>query len=250
VGELPQWRMIIPYYDNPHMLERQRRNFDRYCGALRESLRIIVVDDCSPTPAEPILRGCTADLRVYRVTEDIPWNNHQCRNIGAREACGPGQDSWLFFTDMDVMLTPEAAYTMMARSLSPAKHYTVSRTFAPDFSHRKTHINTFLVRYGAFWVVNGYDVDLTPAGSGGYGGDHQFLHQLRVITDHEHLTDVVALGFGRSAIDGTPVLPDADTAAFDRIQWRAKFEKALKAKEAAGDLRSLDPIRVPYERVL
>lgn len=250
MNELPRWCIIVPYYDNPHMLKLQRRNFDRFRGALARSLRIIVVDDCSPRPAAPILDGCKADVRVYRVAEDIPWNMHQCRNIGAKEACDPSENRWLFFTDMDVMLTPEAAYTMMSKPLDPFKHYTVGRAFAPDFMHHKTHINTFLVKHAPFWFINGYDIDLTPAGGGGYGGDHQFLHQLQVLTEHEHLRDVMAVGYGRSSREGAPGLPDADTNSSDRDQWAAKFEKALRTKEMSGDLRSLNPIRVDYERVL
>lgn len=250
MGELPGWCLIVPYYDNPRMLERHRRNFDRYSGALGRSLRIIVVDDCSPQPAAPILEGCQADVRVYRVAEDIPWNMHQCRNIGAKEACDPSENLWLFFTDMDIMLTPEAAYTMMSKPLDPFKHYTVARAFAPDYVHHKVHINTFLVKHAPFWFINGYDIDLTPAGGGGYGGDHQFLHQLRVLTDHEHLADVVTVGYGRSSREGAPVLPDADTNSLDRAHWAAKFREALEAKETSGDFRSRDPIRVPYERVL
>jgi hypothetical protein len=250
VTQLPDWRLIVPYYDNPRMLELQRRNWDRYCGELRRSLRIIVVDDCSPEPAAPILEGCRADVEVYRLAEDIPWNMHQCRNIGAKEACSRRENLWLFMTDMDTLLTPEAAYTMMSKPLDPWKHYTVARAFAPDFLQHKTHVNTFLVQHAPFWMVNGYDVDLTPAGSGGYGGDHQFLHQLRILAAPEHRGDVMTIGFGRRSIDGAPIFPDADTQAFDRIAWQAKFEKALKAKEASGDMRSIDPIRVAYERVL
>lgn len=248
--EIERTRMIVPYYNNPGMLELQKQNWDRYEGELRHSLRIIVVDDCSSQPAEPILRNCKADVRIYRLEERWPWNMHQCRNIGAKEACKERENMWLFLTDVDIMLTPEAAYTMLNRVLIRDVHYTVERTFAPDFVDRKIHPNTFLCKHNAFWQVNGYDLDLTPVGGGGYGGDNQFMRQLRAITRHVHLEDVVTIGYGRRSREGTPVLPDADTTDLDRAEWAEKYRKALDKKKYTGDFRSIKPIRTPYRRVL
>lgn len=248
--DLPYCRMIVPYFDNPGMLELQRTNWDRLEGELRHKFRIIVVDDCSPQPAAPILQKCKADVRVYRLLERIPWNMHQCRNIGAKVACLPMENMWLFFTDIDIMVTPEAAFTMLSKQLDPGKYYTVERTFAPDFSERKRHANTFLVKHAAFWQVNGYDLDLTPVGGGGYGGDNQFIRQLAAIVKHEHLSDVVTIGYGRRTREGKPVLPDADTTSLDRAEWHEKYKRALKSKKLSGDMRSINPIRTKYERVL
>lgn len=246
----PQCRLIVPYYNNPGMLELQRANWDRYEGELKNAFRVLVIDDCSDTPAAEILKGCRIKPRVYRVEERIPWNMHQCRNIGAKEACTSMENHWLFLTDVDIMLTPEAAYTMLSHELNPSKHYTVERTFAPDFTDKKTHVNTFLVKHAAFWLINGYDLDLTPVGGGGYGGDNQFMRQLRVITEHEHMADVTTIGYGRRSRDGEPVIPDADTRDLDRAEWHQKYELALRKKKALGDMRSVHPIRTKYDRVL
>lgn len=248
--ELERTRMIVPYYNNPGMLELQKRNWDRYAGELRYSLRILVIDDCSLQPAEPILRDCKADVRVYRLEERWPWNMHQCRNIGAKVACKDKENLWLFFTDIDIMLTPEAAITMLDRPLCEDTHYTVERTFAPDFTERKIHPNTFLCKHNAFWQVNGYDLDLTPVGGGGYGGDNQFMRQLRAITKHVHIEDVVTIGYGRRSRDGDAVLPDADTTELDRAEWHEKYKVALAKKKNTGDFRSINPIRTKYTRVL
>lgn len=248
--EFERTRMIVPYYNNPGMLEVQKQNWDRYEGELRHSLRILVIDDCSDTPAEPILRNCKADVRVYRLEERWPWNMHQCRNIGAHVACKDRENLWLFFTDVDIMLTPEAAVTMLGRDLHPGAHYTVERTFAPDFVDRKIHPNTFLCKYRAFWQVNGYDLDLTPVGGGGYGGDNQFMRQLRAITHHCHMSDVMTIGYGRRSREGKPILPDADTTDLDRAEWSEKYVKALAKKKNTGDFRSINPIRTAYKRVL
>ena len=81
-------RMIYPYYENPKMLERQVENWNRYAGELRGALRIILVDDGSTKyPAEPIFKHCKMPKKLYRVKEDIPWNQHGARNLGAKVAC-------------------------------------------------------------------------------------------------------------------------------------------------------------------
>ena len=153
-------------------------------------------------------------------------------------------------SDIDIMLRPEVAATLLSKKLDVAKHYTFERTFAPGLVDRKTHVNTFLVQRAAFWQVNGYDIDLTPAGGGGYGGDSQFLQQLRVLAPREHLQDVVLVGYGRRGNEGKPVIADADTNDLDRVAWHEKFKAALERKEKSGDMRSVNPIRVGYERVL
>ena len=242
-------RIVYPYYNNPQMLELQVENWSRFEGEFRDKVRIIVIDDHSKVSPVPILEKCKAPVRCYRVAADWPWNMHQARNIGAKEACKKEENFWMFMSDIDIMLTPEAAYTMMDRELNPNRHYTMERTFAPDFMERKTHVNTFLVKHNAFWQVNGYDLDLSPIGGGGYGGDNQFRRQLAVVAPEEHMEDVVLIGYGRRSRDGRPVLKDADTPD-DRDAWVEKYKKALARKKKSGDMRSVNPIRLSYWRTL
>ena len=243
-------RIIYPYFDNPGMLELQVKNWNRYEGEFRDAIRIIVIDDCSSKNPVPILEKCKAPVRCFKLLNRYPWNMHQCRNIGAKEACKASENMWMFMSDIDIMLTPEMAYTMMDRDLDPNKHYTMERTFAPDFTDRKTHVNTFLVKHAAFWQVNGYDLDLTPIGGGGYGGDNQFRRQLAAICPEQHLDDVVLVGYGRRSRDGSPVIEDADTQTLDRASWHERYVKALTKKKKTGDMRSINPIRAPYVRTL
>ena len=243
-------RLIYPYYNNPEMLKLQVDNWSRYEGEFRSTICIIVIDDHSKVSPVPILEKCKAPVRCYRVAADWPWNMHQARNIGAKVACKPHENMWLFMSDIDIVLTPEMAYTMMDRKLDPGRHYTMERTFAPDFKERKTHPNTFLVKHAAFWQVNGYDLDLTPIGGGGYGGDNQFMRQLGAIVPRVHMKDVVLIGYGRRTRDGEPVLRDADTRNLDREEWAERYRVALERKKKSGDMRSRNPIRVAYERTL
>jgi hypothetical protein len=252
-------KLIYPYFDNPNMLALQVENWNRFEGELRGAIEIIVVDDHSSEPALPILEHCTAPVRCYRVAQRFPWNQHQCRNIGAKEACTASENMWLFMSDIDIVLPPEMAYTMLTKELDPTKFYTMERTFQTDPTARRTHKSTFLVKHAAFWQVNGYDLDLIPIGGGGYGSSRQFRKRLRQVVSREHMDDVVLVGYARRALDaagqkiygpGSRMIADADTRSLDRDEWRVKYEEALARKKQSGDRRSVNPIRVEYTRVL
>jgi hypothetical protein len=243
-------RLIYPYYENKSMLEKQVENWNRYAGELRDRIKFIIVDDCSSNyPAYGPLTKMKAPFSLFRVHKRFPWNMHQCRNIGAKEASNEKDNHWLFMSDIDIILTPEMAYTMLAKKLDPSFHYTFERTFAPEFKERKTHPNTFLVKRNAFWQINGYDLDLIPIGGGGYGGDGEFMRQLGGITEHQHMTDVVLVGYGRRSRDGEPYIADADTRDASRDEWQKKYRAAFDKKRITGDMRSVKPIRVTYERI-
>lgn len=248
--EINRCRFIYPYYNNPKMLEMQVANWSRFEGALRDAVRIIVVDDHSKVSPVPILEKCKASIHCYRLNTKWPWNMHEARNIGAKQASKKDENFWMFMSDIDIILTPEMAYTMLTKKLDPGKHYTMERTFAPDMSERKVHPNTFLIKHNVYWQVNGYDLDLAPIGGGGYGGDNQFLRQVEAIAPREHMEDVVLVGYGRRERNGRPLIPDADTTDLDREEWSRRYRQALVRKKKAGDMRSISPIRTSYERTL
>jgi len=250
MSEITPCRFIYPYYNNPQMLKMQVENWSRFEGALRDAIRIIVIDDHSKVSPVPILEKCKAAVHCYRLATDWPWNMHEARNIGAKVASKPSENYWMFMSDIDIMITPEMAYTMLTKKLDPGRHYTFERVFAPEMKERKVHPNTFLVKHNVFWQVNGYDLDLTPIGGGGYGGDNQFMRQLGAIAPRVHMEEVVLIGYGRRERSGEPVIPDADTKDLDREFWHRKYVEALHRKKKSGDMRSLAPIRTAYTRTL
>jgi hypothetical protein len=252
-------KLIYPYFNNRRMLEFQVENWNRFDDELRAAVEIIVVDDHSSKPALPILERCEVPVRAYRLAERFPWNMHQCRNIGAREACTPAENAWLFMSDIDIVLTPDMARTMLSKQLDPARYYTVDLTFQTDPALRDTSKNTLLVKHAAFWKVNGYDLDLTPIGGGGYGGARQFMKQLKRVVSREHMDDVLLVEYSRRATDasgrklegpGSRLIEDASTPREDRDEWHRRFKEALARKQQSGDKRSLNPIRADYTRVL
>lgn len=235
-------RMIYPYYENPEMLARQVENWNRYAGELRQHVRLLLIDDGSPKhPAEPIFKECKLPKRLYRIKQDIPWNQHGARNLGAALACKMEENFWLFMSDMDIILTPEVAFDLFSRKLDPARYYTFERKFLPDLTRSKYHCNTFLVKHSIYWAVNGYDEDYC----GTYGGDGPFLRQLGVLAPRCHLEDVVLFGVERDVVaDANTSLPRKEGKFGD--EYRKRFD----AKRKSGDERSKNPLRFEWERVL
>jgi hypothetical protein len=208
---------------------------------LRAHLRLILIDDGSQKyPAYDIFKECRLPKKLYRVTEDIPWNQHGARNLGARKACKDNENMWLFMSDIDILLTQEAAIDLFTRELDPAHYYTMERAFLPDLQRRKYHCNTFLVKHSIYWAVNGYDEDYC----GTYGGDGPFLRQLGNLAPRIHLDDVTLYGVERD------VVPDANT---DLPRKEGKFgdeyRRRFDAKRRRGDERSKNPIRFGWEEV-
>lgn len=253
--EVQPCAIVVPYYNNPEMLKHQVSVWERYSGALTENMQFILVDDCSDYPAEPIFKQLKHNKMLFRVRERLPWNQHQCRNIGGFMAQPRKSivNPWLLLTDIDIVFPAEAMITLLTKKLDPNHHYTVERTFAPEFTERKVHPNTFVCTKNAFKQINGYDLDLTGGYGGGYGGDGEFQRQLNGICPGKHLKDVVSIGYGRRKRDGQPtVFADADTTdrKYDREAWSQKYREAFNRKRAKGDMRSIQPIRVDYERII
>jgi len=247
--------LIYPYYENPQMLERQIENWNRYSGLLRDRIRVILIDDCSPdNPAEPIFEKCKAPKKLFRVKENIPWGQHHARNVGARVI--KGDDSWLFMSDMDVILTPEALNNLIDINPDPGRYHTFARKFVGGVREDKYHCNTFMVTHKNFWAVNGYDCDYC----GTYGGDGAFLRQLHQIAPHlhhgpeeKHVPRHAEMSGHTITLWGyeADIIEDANTREWDRYgEMKKKYRKIFDAKRAAGDERSKNPIRWDYERVL
>lgn len=252
--------IIYPYYDNPKMLEIQVENWNRYSGDLQDRITFLLVDDASPNhPAKPIFDELRHRKMLFRVLENIPWNQHHARNIGAHEA--KGDNPWLFMSDMDIVLTPEACNDMVEKAIghvdAEKRYHTFDRHYIGDIAEPKYHCNTFLVKKRAYWAVNGYDVDY----AGMYGGDGRFLQQLRQVAPHlhhgmpsKHIKQNVQCTEDPVILWGyeTEACEDANTREWGRknTEYHDNYRKKLGAKRAKGDERSINPIRYKYKQVI
>ena len=226
--------VIVPYYRNPLMLEYQLRQWEN----MPESFRFLLVDDCSPEPALPVIEAiASAELKrrifVYRVKKDIPWNQHGARNLGAQEC----ETQWMLMTDIDHVLCGGQALSQ--NDINEA-HWYRFRRFVVDGNGNSLTVkpapNVFLCTKDAFWNVGGYNEDFC----GCYGGDTPFLARMKLGSEPIILPHPVGMEVHTSgSISDAATKMDRDLAEYKRrlatVDVRAKPE---------------NPIRFPWERQL
>lgn len=231
--------LCIPYYENPSMLARQIAGWNAYDPHTAAQINVVLIDDGSPrSPALDVLKliPCRLKIGLWRIVENIPWNQHGARNLAAKVA-GP-DDRWLLMTDMDHLLEPEAARELVAMNLRPGRHYTFARVSLPDLAPYKMHCNSFIVQRGDYWKAGGYDEDFC----GSYGGDGPFLRALAKVAPAEHLDAVRIVRVPRE------VIADASTTEWERT-GPMKLAYQRKAAEKRG-APPKNPLRFNWERLM
>ena len=237
-------KLIYPYYNNPKMLERQVENWNRYAGDLAKHTTFVLVDDCSAQPARPIFEQLThKNKMLLRFTKPGLWTMHEARNLGAIECCKE-EDVWLLMSDIDLLATPEMIWKLQEKKLNARNHYTFERVMLPDLTPYKYHCNSYLLRRSHYLRIKGYDVDFCGLYGGGYGGDGEFARQLNVLAPRKHMADLSLIGVPKEVIE------DANTQEWDRAEWKVKYRAVFDAKRKSGDMRSKNPVRRPWERLI
>lgn len=241
--------IVMPFYLNKGMLALQYAGWAAWPEEIKDRVQIILVDDGSPEGhAVDVDRpeGLPA-LSIYRVTEDRPWHQHAARNLGAHVA-GQG---WLLLTDMDHVLTEEAARALLKRirlgKLDPEAIYTLARieadTGKPTMQNGKPkpHPNSFVVTRKTFWRIGGYDEEYR-----GYGTDGKFKERAFSRATKGHLDKVALTRYWRELV------PDASTTVFGRKEdeWRCNTAEITRRKLAEGRANDILTLDFPWEKVL
>jgi hypothetical protein len=240
---LPDLTLVIPYWNNPEMLTLQYAGWRGWAEKRKARLRVVLVDDGSQiAPAATVARpGGLPELEIYRVTEDRPWHQHGARNLGAHVA----PEGWLLLTDMDHVLTDEAARGLFKRldRLDQSRAYMLDRIEADtgertlnDRGQPKPHPNSFVMTRAKYWEVGGYDEDLC----GHYGTDAAFRGRLGPL-------QVLPVPLTRYWRD---IVPDASTVGLPRKEGRepGAIKKIIAAKAQRGEGPKV--LDFPWERVL
>lgn len=236
--------LIMPYYDNPAMLEEQQRQWSYYPDELRARLHVIIVDDGSPRwPALPHVQASTllpsalASFRLYRTLVDVRWNWLFCRNLGVSEA----STDWVLMTDIDHVMPKKTLAYILDGPLKDAFAYRFSRVDAPAMTPYKAHPNTWLVTRKLFDRIGGYDERF----SGFYGTDGEFRRRVEDRTDGIVLLQQKMIRYPRE------VIADASTTTYGRkeTQDRTNVRRIVMERK---DIPNWKPLRVtfPYERQL
>jgi len=245
---LPDLTLVIPFYDNPGMLQIQFEGWAAWPEKHKRRVEIILVDDGSPNfPAAAVTRpeGLPA-LRIYRVLEDRPWHQHAARNLGAHVAA----EGWLLLTDMDHVLPADSARALFKEMdkgrLEPDRIYMLDRVEADTglptmngIGRPKPHPNSFVLTRQLYWRIGGYDEDYC----GIYGTDGLFKMRAFSTAKRGHLS-IPLTRYWRALV------PDASTDA-PRKEGRepGAKERVAAEKAARGETDVIKVLQFPWERV-
>ena len=225
--------LVMAYYENAGMLREQYRQLIGLPIDVRQHLSVVLVDDGSPTaPAFDALEpGEWANLKLaldvvqlWRMEQDVRWNQDACRNVGVREA----KTSWVLMTDMDHVVPAATWRGVMTQKLLKSRAYRFQRVNAPAGDTYKPHPNSWAMARGLYWRVGGYDEAL----AGHYGTDGDFL----VRTRREATVLELALPLVRYSRE---VIADASTTTLTRKsdEDKATINRLVKGRAENPDWR-------------
>jgi hypothetical protein len=244
--------LVMPYYMNPTMLDAHYAEWARYSKYICDRLEVVIVDDGSPTGAAAgvaIPPDVDVSVSIYRVKDDIPWNQHGARNLGAHVAT----TKWLIMTDMDHMIRGEdmTRLLMKLETCKTEEVFTFARVDAPDRvptrrpdGSLKPHVNSFALWRKTYWAIGGYDEDFC----GMYGTDSLFRARLFAKHPAQHLKNVSLERYARE------VIADASTTTLERRAEAGTTKSATKErrkwKEAQGRTHIIKTLDFSWEHVL
>lgn len=160
-------------YGQPKMLEKWWETLRVYPPHVLKELHLVIVDDHGTPPvAVPKDIQKLLEVRLFRVKDNIPWNQMGARNLGAVKA----ETNWLLLLDPDMVVEPEVAERLVQRVKGISKGDVVKLLLR--YKNGKldpSSPNVYLIHRRDFARVGGYDEDY--AGHKGWS-DVQFLHAL------------------------------------------------------------------------
>jgi hypothetical protein len=202
--------LVYSYFENRNMLKFQVGAWNSYSKKVKERLEVIVTDDCSRSKHAPEIPPVGFKFRLFRITEKVPWNWLEARNIGALNA----DSKWLLLTDMDHVLSPKSAERLFFHldKLDDTMAYQFRRVVAPNMDSYKYHNDSFLVTKKIFWKSGGYDEDY----SGLYGTSGMFRRRLfSAARKNAFVSPKIVL-----TLYPRTVIKDASTTVFPRKEGR------------------------------
>jgi len=149
--------IVMAVYGQPKMLAHQIETILSYPQDILDQLAVRIVDDHGTPPAEihKEVRDLL-DIRLYRVLEDIPWNQMGARNIGMRESTG-----WCVMLDPDMVIEADMIDKFMRFTACPR-----GKVFKFGLKHMSggakldySSPNAWVVHRDDFFEMGGYNED-------------------------------------------------------------------------------------------
>lgn len=250
----PLITMIVPYYRQPNMLRKQLETWQRYTAEVSAAFNFVIVDDCSPEPAEDVFGDAWQPhgVSLYRIDQDVPWNRGMARNLGTHVA----ETDWILHVDTDHVLGADEAAKLVANGMHcvPKSTWCRFRRFRmgradetrkkdkipPDAAYGEIHphIDSYLCTKEMYWRAGGYNEDF----SGVLGGGSPFLREMVKANGEPHVLKVALDVYTRDAV------PDSSEHTLPRSPEAFKRRKQ-EIMRKRGTLRGHDPLRLPWHRV-
>ena len=223
------------YYTNKKMFEERKKH---YLKNHNPNLEFIIIDDGSPFHRLK-KRDIPEGWKLYRITEDIGWNNEGARNLIMHVA----ETDWVLMLDLDGWVREQDVPHMhvLPEIVENNKSllWTMDR-YIFDRQLHKIHCNSFYA-YKKFWdTFGGYDETF----SGHYGYDHKMG---KGIHTHSIRSDRV---LGKTH---PTVKLESTGAASDGSKWTEEYKQSTKRVWRAKQYEfkpTEERLRFPWERIV
>jgi glycosyltransferase involved in cell wall biosynthesis len=165
--------IISHFYNHPEMVMKQITYWESLPQNFLGRVEFILVDDCSED--QPTFAPTHLDLKVFRITTDIPWNQAGARNLGIFNASG----AWALYFDIDQKFYagPMDMVLNQLDHLDAQTLYYFKINSLIDVVNNASlthHPSTFLVNVASFKRMGMYDEDF----AGHYGYEDLYMPQV------------------------------------------------------------------------
>jgi len=228
--------LIYAYYENGTMLDRQVQEWGNYLDSAKSQLQVHIVDDGSQNdPALCHLKPVGFPIHLYRVKQNLIWNQTGARNLAMHNA----PEDWCLMMDMDCLLTAKNADKVIAMPKLSRRFYMPAATNYKGEKGRQ-HPNVILVQRSIFWESGGYDEDF----QGWYGSDSPFKKALQQVARR---VDTSFFSIQRVSRDD---IPDASTREWGRkgTEYHSMGNPVLRAKRKTV-YKAENHLRFEWEKV-
>ena len=216
----PSLSICFSTYGQPVMLKRWLDAYLNEPQEYRDMCEVICVDDHGNPPAE-----VPDGIKLYRVTDNIPWNQPGARNLAAHVATAPV----LLLVDVDMTIPPG----MLRRFVGEARQFAAKLVLRPHLVHSKSHKvditspNVHMMRKQDFFSIGGYNEDYS--GNKGYS-DVMLLRTMQMLLKPKNSEQL------NMVLHHDSDIPDAQVRTLDRTTKKNRLlhDKHLQLVKKIG----------------
>jgi hypothetical protein len=230
--------LVYAYFENGPMLDLHLAEWSKYKD--KDRWRAVIVDDCSKRdPAINHMYDVGFPIELYRINNDIPWNQDGARNLAMTQS-----DGWCLMCDMDHLLPIDSAEFLESQvdKLASHRHYNLPRYRSDGTPIDKIPPNVMIIHNDLFWSIGGYDERFC----GYYGSDVNFLSRLSL----KSVRGIVLRKVGLTMYSGDEI-EGATTTDYGRKNSEYHIRNNPEILRMLHEnRRPIPPMNFEYERLL